>query len=51
MTTNVTTPVIYALGTLTTVFSLLVITCFLAFFVISQNRRSKQKSDAGKGLV
>ena len=51
MTTNVTTPVIYALGTLTTLFSLLIIIFFLTFFVLSQRRRNKKGSDAGKGLV
>ena len=51
MTTNVTTPVIYALGTLTTLFSLLIIVFFLTFFVLSQRRRDKKGSDAGKGLV
>jgi putative spermidine/putrescine transport system permease protein len=51
MTTNVTTPVIYALGTLTTLFSLLIIVFFLTFFILSQKRRNKKGSDAGKGLV
>ena len=51
MTTNVTTPVIYALGTLTTLFSLIIIVFFLTFFVISQRRSDKKGSDAGKGLV
>ena len=51
MTTNVTTPVIYALGTLTTLFSLIIIVFFLTFFVLSQRRRDKKGSDAGKGLV
>lgn len=51
MTTNVTTPVIFALGTLTTVFSFLVIAVFLGFVWITDRRRKKQGSDAGKGMV
>ncbi|MEM7745599.1 MAG: ABC transporter permease [Pseudomonadota bacterium] len=51
MTTNVTTPVIYALGTLTTVFSFLIVGGFLAAAVIANRRRAKQASDAGKGMV
>ncbi len=51
MTTNVTTPVIFALGTLTTVFSLMVIAVFLAFVWITDRRRKKRGSDAGKGMV
>jgi putative spermidine/putrescine transport system permease protein len=39
MTTNVTTPVIFALGTLTTLFSFIIIAVFLL------------GSDAGKGMV
>lgn len=50
MTTNVTTPVIFALGTLTTVFSLIVIgVFFLAVWLMS--RRKDRGSDAGKGMV
>ena len=50
MTTNVTTPVIYALGTLTTVFSLVIIgTCLLAVWVMGK-RRARLGSDAGKGV-
>ena len=50
MTTNVTTPVIFALGTLTTMFSFLVIGIFfLAVWLTS--RGEAKASDAGKGLV
>jgi len=51
MTTNVTTPVIFALGTLTTAFSFLIIGVFLAVVVTLNRRRSRLGSDAGKGLV
>ena len=51
MTTNVTSPVLYALGTLTTIFSFLLIGLFLLFARWSQRRRSRLGSDAGKGLV
>ncbi|MEM5584222.1 MULTISPECIES: ABC transporter permease [unclassified Roseibium] len=51
MTTNVTTPVIFALGTLTTVFSFLVIGLFLAVVIAMNRRRSRLGSDAGKGMV
>ncbi|SDI85476.1 ABC transporter permease [Aliiruegeria lutimaris] len=51
MTTNVTTPVIFALGTLTTAFSFAIIAIFLALAWIQAKRRKKQGSDAGKGLV
>jgi putative spermidine/putrescine transport system permease protein len=51
MTTNVTTPVIFALGTMTTVFSFLVIGLFLAVVWWTDRRRKKQGSDAGKGMV
>lgn len=51
MTTNVTTPVIFALGTLTTVFSFLVIGVFLAMVRIMGRRRARAGSDAGKGMV
>ena len=50
MTTNVTTPVIFALGTLTTIFSFCIIgVFFLAVWVLS--RRKDNSSDAGKGMV
>ncbi|MEO1424498.1 MAG: ABC transporter permease [Pseudomonadota bacterium] len=51
MTTNVTTPVIFALGTLTTVFSFLIIGVFLAAVWISNRRRARTGSDAGQGMV
>ena len=51
MTTNVTTPVIFALGTLTTVFSLLVIGIFLLTVWAVGKRRARMASDAGKGMV
>ena len=51
MTTNVTTPVIFALGTLTTAFSFANIGVFLAVVVTLNRRRSRLGSDAGKGLV
>ncbi|PLX37031.1 MAG: ABC transporter permease [Hyphomicrobiales bacterium] len=51
MTTNVTTPVLYALGTLTTIFSFFIIATFLAIAMIMRRRRARLGSDAGKGLV
>ncbi|MFT6222497.1 MAG: putative spermidine/putrescine transport system permease protein [Paracoccaceae bacterium] len=51
MTTNVTSPVLYALGTLTTIFSLVIIGIFLVIALWSQRKQSRQGSDAGKGLV
>lgn len=51
MTTNVTSPVLYALGTLTTVFSLVIIGVFLCVALITNRRRSRRVSDAGKGKV
>ncbi|MGZ2256413.1 ABC transporter permease [Roseobacter sp. A03A-229] len=51
MTTNVTTPVLFALGTLTTVFSLLIIVLFLMSVWLMNRRRAKQGSDAGRGMV
>jgi len=51
MTTNVTTPVIFALGTLTTLFSLVVIGVFLITAGILNRRRARAGSDAGKGMV
>ncbi|MBU2963083.1 ABC transporter permease [Citreicella sp. C3M06] len=50
MTTNVTTPVIYALGTLTTLFSLAIIGVFLATVWALGKRRARMGSDAGKGV-
>ena len=51
MTTNVTSPVIFALGTLTTAFSFLIIVVFLAIAWLMRQRQMRQGSDAGKGLV
>ena len=51
MTTNVTTPVLFALGTLTTVFSLLVIGAFLLVVYAMNRRRAQKGSDAGQGMV
>ncbi|SFI33310.1 ABC transporter permease [Jannaschia pohangensis] len=51
MTTNVTTPVLYALGTLTTVFSLIMIGVFLALAWLGARRRARAGSDAGDGLA
>ncbi|MEW9922052.1 ABC transporter permease [Marimonas sp. MJW-29] len=51
MTTNVTSPVLYALGTLTTVFSLVIIGLFLAIAVWANRRRAAKGNDAGKGMV
>ncbi|MEM8656719.1 MAG: ABC transporter permease [Pseudomonadota bacterium] len=51
MTTNVTTPVLYALGTLTTAFSLLMIGVFLGVAWLSNRRKARAGSDAGKGLL
>lgn len=50
MTTNVTTPVIFALGTLTTMFSLVIIGVFLIALWVMARRRAKVGSDAGKGV-
>ncbi len=47
MTTNVTTPVLYALGTLTTLFSFTVIGLFLAGAVILRRRRLRRTGAAG----
>ncbi len=51
MTTNVTSPVLYALGTLTTVFSFIVIGICLGIATLLVRRRSRGGSDAGKGMV
>ena len=48
MTTNVTTPVLYALGTVTTGFSFLVIALALVSFTWVRRRRQRHGSDAGK---
>ena len=50
MTTNVTTPVVYALGTLTTIFSFLIIGSCIAVVMLAQRRRARLGSDAGKGV-
>jgi putative spermidine/putrescine transport system permease protein len=50
-TTTVTTPVIYALGTLTTAVSLLVIAVALAAILLLRRRQARHGSDAGEGLV
>jgi putative spermidine/putrescine transport system permease protein len=50
-TTTVTTPVIYALGTLTTAVSFAVIGCARAAILILRRRQARLGSDAGKGLV
>ncbi len=51
LTTTVTTPAIYALGTTTTAISFLVIGIALATVYVVQRRRRRHGSDAGKGLV
>jgi putative spermidine/putrescine transport system permease protein len=48
MTTNVTTPVLYALGTVTTGVSFLVIALALVSTIIVRRRRALYGSDAGK---
>jgi putative spermidine/putrescine transport system permease protein len=48
MTTNVTTPVLYALGTFTTGLSFLVIALALVSTIIVRRRRERHGSDAGK---
>ncbi len=50
MTTNVTTPVLYALGSLTTGFSFAVVGLCLITAVTLQRRRARHGSDAGKGV-
>ena len=51
MTTNVTSPVLYALGTLTTVFSLVIIGAVFALLAVMRRRQARAGSDAGQGLV
>ncbi len=51
MQTNVTTPVIYALGAYTTGLSLLVIAISLTLLTLLRLRQSRHGSDAGKGMV
>jgi putative spermidine/putrescine transport system permease protein len=50
MTTNVTTPVLYALGTVTTVFSLSIILACLGGALWVQRRRARRGTDAGKAV-
>ena len=50
MTTNVTTPVIYALGTLTTAFSFAIIAVFILTVWVIGRRRARRGSDAGTGV-
>jgi putative spermidine/putrescine transport system permease protein len=51
LTTTVTTPEIYALGTVTTGVSFLVIGVALATILLLRARQARQGSDAGKGMV
>jgi len=51
LTTTVTTPAIYALGTTTTAISFLVIGTALATVFLVQRRRRRHGSDAGRGMV
>jgi putative spermidine/putrescine transport system permease protein len=50
MTTNVTTPVLYALGSVTTGVSFLIIFTCLTGITLVQRRRGRHGSDAGKGM-
>ena len=51
MQSNATTPVIYALGTLTTALSLVVIGTSLAVLYGLRARQARKGTDAGKGIV
>ena len=51
MTTTATTPVLYALGTVTTGVSFLVIMLCLSFISLLRRRRLKHGTDAGEGMV
>ena len=51
LTTTITKPDIYALGTLTTAVSFIVIFAALAIMRLLQKRQARHGSDAGKGLV
>lgn len=51
MTTNVTTPVLYALGTLTTTFSFVIIALCLCGVALMRRRQAKFGSDAGDGMA
>ncbi|TXL74802.1 ABC transporter permease [Vineibacter terrae] len=50
MTTNVTTPVLYALGTVTTVFSFAVIAMAIIAVQVIRHRRARRGSDAGRAV-
>ena len=50
MQTNATTPVIYALGTVTTGLSFLVIAASLLAMMIVRRHRARFGSDAGQGV-
>ena len=51
LTTSVTTPVIYALGTVTTAVSFAVILTAITVMLLVQRHRRRHGSDAGSGLV
>ena len=51
MTTTVTTPTLYALGTLTTAVSLAIIGISFAVIVVLEKRRRRHGTDAGKGMI
>lgn len=51
MTTTVTTPTLYALGTLTTAISFTIILVAFTGIMLVQRRRSRRGSDAGKGMM
>lgn len=51
MTTNVTTPVLYALGTLTTVFSFMIVGTFIVLALLAGRRKARRASDTGKGMA
>jgi putative spermidine/putrescine transport system permease protein len=50
MTTNVTTPVLYALGTVTTVFSFAVIAVAIIAVQVIRRRRARHGSDVGQAV-
>ncbi|MCX5580407.1 ABC transporter permease [Kaistia terrae] len=51
LTTTVTTPVIYALGTVTTAVSFAAIGLTIVLMLVVQHRRKRHGSDAGKGTA
>ena len=51
MTTTVTTPTLYALGTLTTAVSFLIIGISFSAIALIERRRRRHGSDAGQGMV